>query len=55
MDLVSIVILNYNGRKHLETFLPSVVRFSQDYPIIIADNNSSDETSRINLLSRDDQ
>jgi len=44
MDLVSIVILNYNGRKHLQTFLPSVVKFSQDYPIIVADNNSNDES-----------
>ncbi|MFC2125776.1 glycosyltransferase family 2 protein [Bacteroidota bacterium] len=42
MDLVSIVILNYNGRKHLQTFLPSVVKFSQDHPIIVADNNSTD-------------
>jgi len=44
MDLVSIVILNFNGRNHLETFLPSVVQYSQGYPIIVADNCSSDDS-----------
>lgn len=39
------MILNYNGRKHLETFLPSVT--SSTYPaarIIVADNASTDDS-----------
>ena len=42
---VAIVILNFNGKKHLETFLPSVINTS--YPnakIIIADNGSTDDS-----------
>ncbi len=39
----SIVILNYNGRNHLETFLPSVIQNSPEYAeIIVADNGSTD-------------
>ncbi len=42
---VAIVILNYNGQKHLENFLPSVINSS--YPnkeIIVADNASTDHS-----------
>ncbi len=42
---VSIVILNWNGRKYLEKFLPSIV--ASTYPnleIIIADNASTDDS-----------
>ena len=42
---VAIVILNWNGRKYLEQFLPSVITTSySNYEIIIADNNSSDDS-----------
>lgn len=42
---VAIVILNYNGRKHLETFLPSVVSHSPAWAeIIVADNGSTDDS-----------
>jgi GT2 family glycosyltransferase len=42
---VAIVILNFNGKKHLETFLPSVMNTSySDAKIIIADNGSTDES-----------
>ena len=41
---IAIVILNWNGVKLLEEFLPSVVNFSEDNPIYIIDNNSSDES-----------
>lgn len=42
---VAVVILNWNGRKFLEKFLPGVVACSEDTAeIIIADNNSSDES-----------
>lgn len=42
MASVSIVILNFNGRHFLEKFLPSVVKHSDGYEIVVADNNSSD-------------
>ena len=42
---VAIVILNYNGKKHLETFLPSVINSSYaNSKIIIADNGSTDDS-----------
>lgn len=42
---IAIVILNWNGRKLLEEFLPSVVQFSQGQAdIYVADNNSSDDS-----------
>jgi GT2 family glycosyltransferase len=42
---VAIVILNYNGKKHLETFLPSVMNTSYaNSKIIIADNGSIDDS-----------
>jgi GT2 family glycosyltransferase len=39
---LAIVILNYNGRKHLETYLPSVLAHSGEHKIIVADNASTD-------------
>ena len=42
---IAIVILNWNGRKLLEKFLPSVVAYSQhDAEIYVADNNSTDDS-----------
>ena len=42
---VAIVILNFNGKKHLETFLPSVINTSySNAKIIIADNGSTDDS-----------
>ena len=42
---VSIVILNWNGRKHLEQFLPSVLSTNYDnYEVIVADNGSTDDS-----------
>ena len=43
-ESVAIVILNYNTRKHLETYLPSVVAFSAGARIILADNGSPDDS-----------
>ena len=42
----AIVILNWNGRQHLETFLPSVNKYSQQEftHIYIADNGSTDDS-----------
>lgn len=41
---VAVVILNFNGKKFLEQFLPSVTRYSAGYDVIVADNNSSDNS-----------
>ncbi len=41
---VAIVILNWNGRRFLEQFLPSVVNYSFGAEVIIADNASSDDS-----------
>lgn len=41
---VSIVILNWNGRHHLERFLPSVVAHSAGASIVVADNGSTDDS-----------
>jgi len=42
---VAVVILNWNGRKFLKKFLPSVIKYSQDNcDIIIADNASTDSS-----------
>jgi GT2 family glycosyltransferase len=44
MSRTAVVILNYNGEKLLQKFLPSVLQFSPGAQIIIADNNSSDQS-----------
>jgi GT2 family glycosyltransferase len=43
---VAIVILNWNGRKYLQQFLPSVIKYSNnpENKIVVADNNSSDDS-----------
>jgi hypothetical protein len=40
----AIVILNWNGKKLLETFLPSVVSFSKEALVYVADNASTDDS-----------
>lgn len=41
----AMVILNYNGRKHLEAYLPDLIKCeSTDNKIIIADNASTDDS-----------
>ena len=44
MASLSIVILNYNGKHFLEQFLPSIITYSKGYEIVVADNNSSDDS-----------
>lgn len=45
MARLSIVILNWNGRHHLERYLPSVVEHSSgDAAVVVADNGSSDDS-----------
>lgn len=41
---VAVVILNWNGRKLLEQFLPSVVQFSPQATIYVVDNASTDDS-----------
>ena len=49
MKTLAIVILNYNGKKHLETYLPSVVECSDGHDVIVIDNGSLDDS--INYIS----
>ncbi|MCF6360125.1 MAG: glycosyltransferase family 2 protein [Cyclobacteriaceae bacterium] len=44
MATTAIAILNYNGRKHLEKFLPSLLKNSANVPIYIGDNASTDDS-----------
>lgn len=41
---VAVVILNWNGCKLLAEFLPSVVKYSQNYTVVVADNGSDDNS-----------
>ncbi len=45
MDKVAIVILNWNGRKMLERYLPTVIEHSrQEAAVYVADNGSTDDS-----------
>ena len=44
MVSLSIVILNYNGRHFLAKFLPTVIKHSENCDIVVADNNSDDDS-----------
>lgn len=41
---LAIAILNWNGKKWLEQFLPSVIRYSPDASIYVIDNASDDDS-----------
>jgi len=41
---IAVVILNWNGKSLLETFLPSVVAYSGDAEVYVADNASTDDS-----------
>ncbi|MCX6267231.1 MAG: glycosyltransferase family 2 protein, partial [Bacteroidetes bacterium] len=42
---VAVIILNWNGRKYLQQFLPTLIQFSkEDAEIIVADNASTDDS-----------
>ncbi|MBV6880797.1 glycosyltransferase family 2 protein [Epilithonimonas ginsengisoli] len=41
---VAIAILNWNGKKWLEKFLPSVIQYSQEAEIYVIDNASTDDS-----------
>jgi glycosyltransferase involved in cell wall biosynthesis len=44
--LISVIILNWNGKALLEEFLPSVIEHTtlHDAEIIVADNGSTDNS-----------
>lgn len=44
MKKIAVVILNWNGTKLLEEFLPSVVKYSPEADIYLADNASTDDS-----------
>ena len=45
MARLSVVILNWNGRRHLERYLPSVVAYTAgDAEVVVADNGSTDDS-----------
>jgi len=44
LDKIAVVILNWNGVKLLEQFLPSVIQFSEGATIYVADNDSTDNS-----------
>ena len=41
---IAVVILNWNGRSLLEQFLPSIEKYSKNAEVVIADNNSEDDS-----------
>jgi GT2 family glycosyltransferase len=41
---VAVVILNWNGKKLLQQFLPSVVQYSKEATVYVADNASTDDS-----------
>ena len=42
--LVAVVILNFNGKKLLQQFIPSIIQHSEDAQIYLADNASTDDS-----------
>ena len=44
---IAVVVLNWNGAKLLEQFLPSVVAYSDEAKIYVADNDSTDKSIAI--------
>lgn len=44
MKKIAVVILNWNGVKLLEQFLPSAIQFSPEATVYVADNASADES-----------
>ena len=47
MKKIAVVILNWNGAKLLEQFLPSVLAFSDEATIYVADNASTDASIEV--------
>lgn len=41
---VAIVLLNWNGKAWLSRFLPNLIQYSKEYTIVLADNDSTDDS-----------
>lgn len=41
---IAVVILNWNGKSFLEKFLPAVMAYSEEADVIVADNQSDDDS-----------
>ena len=48
---ITVVILNWNGAQMLRRFLPSVIRYSPEAYVMVADNGSTDES--LQMLGKD--
>ena len=44
---IAVVILNFNGAEMLRAFLPSVVDYSPEAEVIVADNSSTDASAQV--------
>lgn len=47
MNKTAVVILNWNGAKLLQQFLPSVIQFSENATVYVADNASTDTSVEV--------
>ena len=47
MKKIAVVILNWNGAKLLEQFLPSIIAFSDEATVYVVDNASNDISIRL--------
>lgn len=47
MKKIAVVILNWNGAKLLEHFLPSIIAFSDEATVYVADNASTDTSIQV--------
>ena len=45
--MIAIVILNWNGSAMMQKYLPSVVKYSGDAEVVVADNASTDDSLQI--------
>lgn len=45
-ETIAVVILNWNGLNFLQKFLPTVLAYSQESTVVIADNASTDDSIR---------
>ena len=47
MEKIAVVILNYNGSRMLREFLPSVIEYSKEALVVVADNGSTDDSLQV--------
>ena len=47
MEKIAVVILNYNGSRMLREFLPSVIEYSKEALVAVADNGSADDSLQV--------